>query len=333
MNWKIRTVLAASLGLSSSVGACRYFQTTATDAGLDGGGGRASGKAGLAPRTLGASVGTGTVGTNGLDPDVFWSCITELTAHMGAPLLADAGSVLRPEFSDILEPVSGSTCDPNSDQGVMLVQHAIGCALPNNQQLTYTYQNNPKVSIVLTADGILDNDTGVPWLTTVLSVGDQQDVLTCMAARLNPLGKTKIWMNGADTNHVVNPDDPDGAAGTTPYSVIEAGWQTIIASDGGVTTTVWPLWERGIEANPKSYARFMKLVGGRLCSIDAGACHIQLNTGKCTWGPDGGDTLMTCADAGNAPILETRLTCKDYCETIKDQDSGTATDAGICTCK
>ncbi len=287
MNWKTRTIIAASLGLSCSMGASTLLRN--------------------GPGST--TAGTGTVGPNGLKPRVFWGCLTQLTAHMNAPLIPDGGTTLDPAFWDILEPTSGgaggpdsgSTCAPESGEGVTLVQHAMGCALSSGQTLTYTYQSGG-ATLTLTPDGILSNNSGATgWLDSGLNPHERQDIYTCLAARMNPAGPDTVWMNGADTNHHVH---------TNNFPIIEAGWQAIVDDAGVVTITVWPIM---MTDTGQTVGGDLPKVYERVCAKDAAACAIQLNDGGCTW--ETPYTLLnTCAGAGDAGTLFlTRLTCAEYC--------------------
>jgi hypothetical protein len=109
--------------------------------------------------------------------------------------------------------------------------------------------------------------------------------------------------------------------------MIEAGWQASVdAGSGSVTITVWPVATPGTGGivDPGFFTKIVTRVCGK-CG-EAGTCFLNQGTGMCTQDSDGGRTLASCPDASaDIPILETRLTCTDWClpGQVVDLDSGT----------
>ena len=309
MNWKVRTVLVLSLGLSSSVGACQCLETRDArtgDLGRDGGGGRPSGKARLGRATIAPpSTGTGTSGSNGLDPRVYTKYQALLTKLMGLPLTdpSDAGALNR---------AWGEILDQDQDAGATLVSYTIECAVRPGAVLTYTTDGGK--GLTFKGEGLI-NDTGA-WLSTGLPPAKQANVHRCMAVRLN-LKPENVWMEGSDIT-------PAEVLDASAWPVPEGFWATTMndPSDGGVSITYWP--PTATDAGDNRFAsgdqgNVDPLQIGRRCTSANPPpwCPFRPGAGGCSPQPDGGWTCFSTADAGaeaGLDAIETRLTCSTCCD-------------------
>ncbi len=305
MNLKNRIVIAASLGLAIAVGACRVFLAT--------------------PAAPDRSSATGATSSNSLLPATFHHYEKKLAVVLAEPL-TDGGSQLGPDWGGILDDSAGDA--PDAGERQKLVRFVLGCALSNGQSaLSY-----PSTSIDGGFDAGSDNfltSAGGWWDAGLCPLGDAglaadasaqpcQDVYTCLAARVNPNGEVRIWVDGQGTEHYVDPLDagPDGA----PFSVIEAGWQAIVDGNGKVTITVWP-------SPPPTCPAYTSPPVGRLCGEHPEACGFDAGTGTCVEIDTG---VLTCTGANDAgQVFETRLSCANWCASF---DAGVADSGPPCSC-
>jgi hypothetical protein len=333
MKWSIRTVFAASLGLSFSAAACSWCKKLDDQKLLDDGGS-------FQPQT--DQGPTGTVGSNGLKPCVYAKYMHDLTVLMQRPLLKQDG-ILSNDWDVFI--------DSDKVFAWRVADAAMQCVLPADATAGKVKDHNGRP---YQGRGLLNPNILARWKmntssSSSVNPNDEQSVHTCMATLMNTSEGIQVWMEGANVYDGIPLD-----AGT--WSVVEGYWATTLASDGGTTTYYWPpskspdhesitllAEDRVKNAGNDADARAFKIWGGRFCSspVFAGtgsgvpnvACPLLPGTGICrnlsrsSSSSSGGSSSSSSSSSSGGPnweceivpngtrvsAVETRLQCCDCC--------------------
>ncbi len=162
----------------------------------------------------------GSSGTNGADPDAFHSNVLTLIDAMGLAAADASGTEVNPtiEGMGLLDTAGGRE----------VFSYAVRCALPTTTSL---HSNATGESYA--GGGLLNTTSG--WMSAGLSTAQQEDVLACMIAHLNPFDlHVPIFLSGPSVTISGNANDLGFLLG-------EAVWQVEINAQGAPTYTIWPL--------------------------------------------------------------------------------------------
>jgi hypothetical protein len=288
MNWKRRTIIAASLGVSCSVGprACA--------------GGRP-------PFPVNIDDATGTVGSNGLDPDYYAKHRDMLTGLMMLRLTDERDSTsLNPAWGRLLD-------DDPSQSAITFVRHVLGCTVSLGSALRYKTQPSngtggaSSTTLTFTPDpstAPLLNDTS-EWTSRPLDRPKWAFVHRCMAVRLNKTPSVQVWMAGGDVA-------PAQRLDTGAYPIIEAYWA--VTMDGGApTVTIWQPSVPALDGSSRPRHGFhikWNTAVSRFCAASPQLCDFRRAVADtCTPRDGGGGWTCDGLDA-----IETRLSCSDCCD-------------------
>jgi hypothetical protein len=315
MKWRYRVLIAASLGLCCSVGACPSLWKRAPIA-VD---------PDCPAETQKNTTATGTVGTNGLNPEFYRTHQAMLTAFMKAPLTDPAHpNSLNSVWSALLD-------DDQSEDATTFASYAIDCAVKTQSKLSYTTRGGKTLNFDA-GTGIL-TDT-YAWLSQPLTLPQSANVHRCMATRMN-LNPVPVWMEGGDVAVAKS-------LSCSEYPVSEGFWAATTDGTGGGGTTItwWPplsfvTAEKASFNSDKASSRaeyaadFLNALTRRACvpptatspcpiKAGTGTCKLEANVWRC--GPNGVDAI------------ETRLTCDDCCSPAYPIPPHFCDQNG-CTCK
>lgn len=228
-----------------------------------------------------ASQAGGTDHSNGLDPDVAIPCWGDVITAMGSKLVVN-GHLIATLPASLLP---GGACQDS-------LRYAYACAGASGTTLPIPATQAPAYPADLyTGDQILS--TAMSWRDLGgLNIGQKQDILTCMAALLNPNAGIDVCLSG-----------PSVSAGNCyTYSVQEAVFKARIARRG-LVFDVWPL----VPAELCDPTALQKALGERLCNGNWEACNFSVRS----------DLATACTvqdgeyDCGG-PAIRTLLTVNDY---------------------
>ncbi len=332
MNLKLRTIVAASLGLSCSMGASTILNPKS-------------------PVPVQTSTGGVTVTGNGLNPAVYNRYIGNIMGLMNERLTDGQGhlssnwaSIINARSGKSIEPPTGSPCQRQD-----LVRHLIACALPPGVSVTYDGPLGP-----LGPNGPNDQcPSGTTWqgqglLTSpggrtlyekwdqpspVLTPQDKQAILTCMATRMNFIEGVNFVMEGERVlpkcGSILSP------SGEAAFPVEEGYW-SVLPDAGKIyywpPESAWGSPPRGPLVPGKSLPIIAPIQLDRGCSDPSNLCNLAVGAGACTFEGDG----WTCHTGGTpdsvVPAFATRLTCFDCCADAGYNIDCAAYSDGGCVC-
>jgi hypothetical protein len=325
MNLKLRIIVAASLGLSSSLGVCSVLR----------GPNRA------------ATAGSGNVGGNGLDPAVYVHYIGMIMDRMNERLSDGKGNLSSNWASIINDESDASLTGGTQCKRQYLVRYLVECTLPEGTSLTYSGPRDSSCDAGTTWQGhglLWDPSTSMDpgilyknWdqRSPALTPREKQAILTCMATRMNFIEGVNILMEGKRVYPKCGRAVSASASAAFP---VEEGYWGVLPDTGAIY--YWPPESSWRSSQSKSSATptqspyhemFKTFADNRACSDSKNPCHVMEGAGACTF--DGGWTCHTGGTPDYAvPVFETRITCFDCCaDAGYHLDCATYSDGG-CVC-
>jgi hypothetical protein len=222
----------------------------------------------------------GGSGTNGNYSFEFQDTQDELYDIMSRRLKATGSNVINSQSEYILD----------TEAGVRNFRYAAGCALSVTD---FVIGGTPWG----TYEGQGFMSTTIGWGSNALDTSQQEDLFTCMVARLNPHGaEVPIWLSGANVQDDPNDDE-------TPFVWLEAVWTTEVSALA-INFHVWPLADL---VNKCGAGRLIEGLNTRVCGTPTGNCvtvHVNSLQTDCTL--TGGN--YTCL---NRPAIQTKLRLQD----------------------
>lgn len=230
----------------------------------------------------------GGSGTNGNYSIEFHDTKGALGDIMSRPLMKPDTHMITSESEYILD----------TEAGIRNFRYAAGCALDFNDFVTGGWPEDTYYG-----EGFLSTTTG--WGSNALDTPQQEDLFTCMIARLNPSGaEVPIWLSGAHVQDDPNDDE-------TPFVWLEALWTTEI----GAAATTFHVWPLGDLLDKCGATNIIEGLNSRVCGTPTGDCvtvHMNSLQTDCTL--SGGN--YTCL---NRPAIQTKLKLEDV-STMYDRD-------------
>jgi hypothetical protein len=245
----------------------------------------------------------GSIGHNGLTPDVYHAHKDELQALMKVQLTPAAGH-LNADFATVL------------GASKTLVDYSVSCAVAKGTVTAFGLTSYSADTAYTGPGNLIKSTTG--WPGTSLAKDQREDLHTCLATRLNPSGaEVSIWLGGLAV--------PDDSADHTAFVVDEALWAAAERTGDSpstpdlLTIDVWPS-----DALRTSCANnLIAALGKRVCGTYAGTakcgltmredrsdCREASGIWSCPRSPAGSGSG---SGSGIIPVIQTRLRCADWC--------------------
>ncbi|UQA55541.1 hypothetical protein [Polyangium aurulentum] len=221
---------------------------------------------------------SGSTGINGASPAAYH-------ANVGKLLAALSVAAADPGDPSLVNPAIVSTGLLATSGGREVLHHAAQCALPAGTQLSRGID-------IYQGGGILSTTSA--WLTRGLSIGEQEDVLTCMIAHLNPFGAhVPVFLSGAS---VAGSAD----ASVLDFNTEEAIWQARIPAPGAAP--VYYAWPRADLDKVCGLLTNLAWIT-RICGGPLNTCGVQVRYDSAT-ACTGADGVFSC---DGKRTIETRL--------------------------
>jgi hypothetical protein len=235
--------------------------------------------------TLGGGSPDGSGGTNGAQVAAY---------HVNVPLLLLAMSVEAedPYNGDQVNPALENTGLLNTAGGRQMFGYAVRCAFPRGKALKSSAGDEYKGEEILRS--------ALDWPARSLDTSQQEDVLGCMLAHLNPYGiHVPIFLSGPSVT-------PDAEGDLLGFTFHEAIWQVDL-NGGRPIYNVWPL----VDLSSTCGASTDPSVLTRICDQPLGNCGTTLRydfTNACkgsngTFVCDGKPAIMTRLEEKNVSLL------------------------------
>jgi hypothetical protein len=226
----------------------------------------------------------GASGQNGESPYAFQANVLKLMAALGVPAAS-------PSDPSLVNPAVEATGLLGTSGGQQVFAYAARCALPAGSQVA-------SGGVVYAGGGILS--TTSQWMTTGLSTAQQEDVLTCTVAHLNPVGAhVPIFLSGPSVTTATS-------AGSLDFTVDEAVWQVKIPTPG--QTPVYHAWPRVNLLDACGLLTDLWWIT-RICGSPLNTCGVQVRydfASVCT----GSNGRFTC---NGKPAIQTTLQQGELC--------------------